>query len=126
MKIYLAGPINGRTDAECMDWRERVKLVLPDTLDPMARDYRGREAGSFREIVEGDKRDIEASDAVLVYFDGPSVGTSMEVFYAHSLGKPVIVANVSGSQPSPWLVYHASFVTESLDEAIAVVGALRK
>lgn len=31
--VYLCGPINGCTDAECNDWRSYAKAHLPDTLD---------------------------------------------------------------------------------------------
>jgi hypothetical protein len=79
MKIYLCGPINGRSDDDCRNWREEAKSLLPDTLDPMVRDYRGRELepGIAAEIVENDKLDIDASDQLLVLYDAPSVGTSV-------------------------------------------------
>jgi len=43
MKIYLAGGINGLSDQECREWREKAKGLLPGhaILDPMDRDYRG-------------------------------------------------------------------------------------
>lgn len=72
MKVYLCGPINGCTDQECKDWREAVKARLPETLDPMRRDYRGKETESYREIVELDKRDVEAAGVILVNYDKPS------------------------------------------------------
>jgi hypothetical protein len=60
MKVYLCGPINGRSDDDCKGWREYAKERLPDTLDPMARDYRGRELepGIADVIVAGDEEDI--------------------------------------------------------------------
>lgn len=122
-RVYLAGPINGRTDAECNDWRAEAKRLLAplETLDPMARDYRGREnlPGIAREIVEGDKFDIRLSAALLVYFRSPSVGTSMEVMYAWQIEQRpfVVIVNVSGKAPSPWLAYHATMVVENLSDA---------
>lgn len=122
MRIYLAGPINGRTDAECKNWREQCKEVLgaERCFDPMSRDYRGRELepGIARTIVEQDKRDIFASDAVLVYFDKPSVGTSMEVLFAWDHRLPVFVVNASGAPLSPWLLYHATAFFSDLDAAL--------
>jgi len=52
VKVYLCGPINGRTDDDAKNWREYAKTRLPDTLDPMARDYRacGRPARQGRHI----------------------------------------------------------------------------
>jgi nucleoside 2-deoxyribosyltransferase len=120
VKLYLCGPINGRSDDDCRSWREQVKTLWPDCLDPMRRDYRGRELepGIAAEIVAGDLEDINASDALIVYFDKPSVGTSMEVFYAHQQGKPVVVIDKSGAPLSPWLVHHATRVVGTVEEAL--------
>ena len=84
IKVYLAGPINGCTDVECKDWRESVKSVLGEasTLDPMRRDYRGREEECVNEIVELDKKDIDEATHLLVNYPHPSTGTDMEIYYA--------------------------------------------
>jgi nucleoside 2-deoxyribosyltransferase len=128
MIVYLCGPINGRSDSDCKDWRnEATRLWVGSVLDPMRRDYRGRELdpGIAAEIVAGDLEDLDACDAVLVYYDKPSVGTSMEVFHAkHNLKKPVIVIDHSGAKPSPWLVYHADAVVTSLADALATARRL--
>ena len=111
LTIYLCGPINGRTDSECKTWREEAKKLWPGKcLDPMRRDYRGRELepGITAEIVAGDLVDISNCHGLLVFYDGPSVGTSREVFHAsHNRGKPVVVVDVSCRPPSPWLVHRA-------------------
>jgi len=116
MKVYLCGPINGCTDAECNDWRSYAKSRLPDTLDPMRRDYRGREAESVNEIVELDKRDVAASDVILANCPKPSVGTSMEVFLAWQQGKIVIA--VAQEPVSPWLRYHSTKIAPTIKDAI--------
>lgn len=128
MRVYLGGPINGCTDEEASGWREAVKPLLEERghswLDPMARDYRGREMepGIAAEIVENDKEDIGQCDLLLMSCPKPSVGTSMEVFYGHSLGLPVIAVIPAGQTPSPWIVYHADvFYGSELD---AVRGKL--
>ncbi len=121
MKVYLAGPINGRSDDDCKTWRDYVKQKLPLTLDPLRRDYRGRELepGIAEQIVEEDIQDIFQSDVVLVYFDKPSVGTSMEIRIAkEEFGKKVVLVNKSDAPLSPWLTYHCDLVCRSLDEAI--------
>jgi nucleoside 2-deoxyribosyltransferase len=118
VKLYLAGPINGCSDSECKDWRSAVKALHPNCLDPMSRDYRGKEADSVVDIVEGDKRDIDECDVVVVFFEKPSVGTSMEVLYAWERKKRVVVVNRSGKPVSPWLVYHSDRVVESLEDAV--------
>lgn len=120
MKLYLCGPINGRSDDDCRTWREQVKALWPDCLDPMRRDYRGRELepGIAAEIVAGDIEDIDACDALLVYFDSPSVGTSMEVFYAHQCGKRVVLIDKSNRPLSPWLTHHSSVIVQSIEQAL--------
>ena len=82
MKVYLCGPINGCTDEVAKDWRSMVKAVLPIlALDPMDRDYRGRELERVaKEIVENDKADIDQCGGLLVGYVKPSVGTSMEFY----------------------------------------------
>lgn len=119
MKVYLCGPINGCSDAEAVTWREWFKAHTPAIacVDPMKRDYRGREVDDYREIVDLDKRDIRGCDVVVVMYVKPSVGTSMEVFYAWSLGIPVIVIDESGRPLSPWMKYHATAVVKSKEEA---------
>lgn len=115
--VYLCGPINGMSDADCNDWRSKAKLLLEDlqTLDPMRHDYRGSEEARYLEIIKNDKADIDASDALLVYFDKPSFGTAMEIYYAADHGKRVVAVNASGDPTSPWVTGHAYSVFESLE-----------
>ncbi|HYE84948.1 MAG TPA: nucleoside 2-deoxyribosyltransferase [Vicinamibacterales bacterium] len=118
MITYLCGGINGLSDADCRDWRESAKSLLEtETLDPMRRDYRGREAECVNEIVQGDLADIRASDLVLVNAVRPSWGTAMEVFFAHSIGKRVI-AWTGDARVSPWLRFHCDAVHPALGAAI--------
>lgn len=120
MKIYLAGPINGCTDDECQTWRDWFKSQESnfDFTDPMNRDYRGREIDDYREIVDLDKRDIRETDLLIVLYTQPSVGTSMEVFFAWTLGKPVIVINESSKPVSPWLRYHSTALVRTKEMAL--------
>ena len=116
--VYLCGPINGCTDDEASTWRDTFKgLWSYDTLDPMRRGYRGVEDMAYREIVELDKIDVRLSDVILVNYVKPSVGTSMEVFYAHSIGKPVVVICNTDSI-SPWMKYHTTIFVSTVEDAI--------
>lgn len=118
--IYLCGPINGCTDEECKDWREYVKgLWSGPTLDPMRRDYRGIEDEAVKDIVEFDKIDVMNSDVILVSYDKPSVGTSMEILYAFERGKLVVVVAKDGTRISPWMRYHSHQVLPSFAEAVS-------
>jgi nucleoside 2-deoxyribosyltransferase len=122
--IYLCGPINGCTDEECTNWRELVKSKWQGRcIDPMVRDYRGREAEAYREIVELDKIDVVEADIILVNYDKPSVGTAMEILYAWERGKRIVVVAREDAVISPWLRYHATNLVHSFDDALRVIEA---
>jgi len=117
MRVYLAGPINGCTDEEAKNWRAVAKDEFPNAIDPMVRDYRGIEEDCYRQIVDLDKRDIRNSDCLLVNYVKPSVGTSMEIFYAWTLGKPIVVVARNDVRISPWLRYHSTTIIDSFNDA---------
>jgi len=115
--VYLAGPIFGCDDAECRGWRDQAKHFLGGsikTLDPMRRDYRGREAANATDIVIGDLRDILESDVVLANVSQPSWGTAMEIAIASRAGKVVMGFGASGPI-SPWLTHHCEFIHADLE-----------
>lgn len=127
LKVYLCGGINKLSDAECKDWRaEATEALSPyyDILDPMRRDYRGREMelGCMEEIIQNDLRDIIDSDFVLVNATRPSWGTAMELVYARMFGKGVI-AFLDCDVTSPWLRYHTTIRTPSLLAALRLLLA---
>ncbi len=119
--VYLAGPIYDCDDT-CVEWRKTVARILRSkkimTLSPMNRDYRGREHVPLIQklIVEKDKKDIMMSDTLLALCEQPSFGTAMEILFAWSLQKQIVVVSSYGS---PWIKYHASAMFKTLDEAIA-------
>ncbi len=124
---YLAGPVNGCTDDEANNWRDIAKARLSPwrCLDPMRRDYRGREDEAVAEIVQGDIADIGKCGVVLANCWQVSWGTAMEVFYAHSKSKRVIAVLPPGARISPWLRYHTEVVdslTAALDMVVATPG----
>jgi len=121
MKIYLCGPIAGCTDEECKDWRNAAKLRFFDVVDPMRRDYRGREIECSQEIVELDKQDIDECDGLLVNHPKPSVGSAMEILYAWERKKFVVVVCPKGIDKSPWLVYHSNVIVNTFDEAYETI-----
>lgn len=124
--VYLCGAINGCTDAECKDWRAMATEVLSPhaaILDPMRRDYRGREDDSVNEIVHGDYEDIAAATVVLVAADRPSWGTAMEMHQAFQDGKTV-VAVCGQDRVSPWLRYHSTKLFRSMAEALEYIRNL--
>lgn len=124
MKVYLCGPINGCTDEECKDWRELIKNSIgsDNCVDPMNRDYRGVEDVKYKEIVELDKLDVISCDVVLVNYVKPSVGTSMEILFAWSNHKRIILICRKEEKLSPWLIYHCTEIVHSLQDAINLIS----
>lgn len=121
MKIYLGGPINGCSDDEAISWRlvARRALAAHEILDPMERDYRGREDECFEQIVREDKNDIFRADVLLMNCPKPSFGTAMEILFGYELGKRVLI--VATGRISPWLRAHGR-VFDSLEKAIQAIG----
>ncbi len=119
MTVYLAGPIFGCDDAECRQWRDQAKHLLGGsikTLNPMRRDYRGREDDAAGEIVRGDLADIKECDVVLANVSRPSWGTAMEIAIASRAGKPVFAFGAS-DPISPWLTHHCECIFVDLQQA---------
>ena len=122
MKTYLCGGINGLSDSDCRDWREVAKgLLKTETLDPMRRDYRGKEDEAVNEIVFGDLEDITQCGFLLVNATRPSWGTAMEIVYG-AIGERYIVAFVGDSRVSPWLRFHCNEIVRTVEEAVAVIN----
>jgi hypothetical protein len=121
--VYLCGAINGKSDAECNEWRTGAKRLLGDSFivaDPMDRDYRGQEDQNVEEIVHGDIADVDAADFILVRADLPSWGTAMEVRHAFVSGKRV-VAFTNTPRISPWLKYHTHAIADCLERACILI-----
>jgi hypothetical protein len=127
-KTYLCGPINGCTDEEAKNWREMIKAEVgaESCIDPMRRDYRGREDECVDELVELDKIDVLEADIILVNYDKPSVGTSMEVLYAWMHHKNIIVVCKEGTVISPWLRYHSTYIVHSFTDALSIIEFLSR
>jgi len=120
MKVYLCGPIRGKTDEECNGWRDIAKAAFPNAIDPMRRDYRGNEHHNIHNIVTKDKEDIRKSDIVLANCEYPSWGTAMEIMYAQSIG--VWVVSFCPKQGrSAWVTYHSVSVNDDIESAIGFI-----
>jgi nucleoside 2-deoxyribosyltransferase len=120
--VYLSGPIMDEHEGVARKWRDIAESLLSSDfrlLDPMRRNFRDKEVDSANEIVEFDLQDIRDADIVLVNYCKPSIGTSMEVFYAsHDLGKFVIAfSSLSFKGCSPWMVRYCTKILPSLEEA---------
>lgn len=125
--IYLCGPIMGEVNGQAVEWREQAKQLLGERyrlLDPMRRNFKDNEVDSANEIVEFDLQDIRDADILLVNYNKPSVGTSMEVFYAsHDLGKFVVAfSHIPFVDCNPWMVKFTTKILPTLEEACRYIG----
>lgn len=120
-RVYLCGGINGLSDADACDWRELAKSLLAgfEAVDPMRRDYRGKEAAFAKEIVLADLADIESSDVVLAMCSRPSWGTGMEIRFASDIGKSIVAIHPAAVPVSPWLTHHVHELHSTIEDACA-------
>lgn len=120
--IYLSGPIMDEHAGTAREWREAAGQLLSKEfrlLDPMRRKFMDRQVDSANEIVEFDLQDVRTADILLVNYNKPSIGTSMEVFYAaHDLGKFVVAFSpFEYKDCSPWMARYCTKILGSLEEA---------
>ncbi len=129
--IFLSGPMRGISRTEGMAWREQIKTTLGAGFTTLHA-YRGREEKETfpdpRGAVIRDKQDIRRCDVMIVNdtFDNASmIGTSMEVFLAHSIDKPVIVFG-HAHENDYWLNTHLHMRVNTLEDACEIVRKLFK
>ena len=125
-RIYLSGPIMDEHEGAAREWREAAKLLLGDRfrlLDPMRRKFVDRQVDSANEIVEFDPQDVRDADLILVNYNRPSIGTSMEVFYAaHNLGKFVVAFSpLEFRDCSPWMARFCTKILPDLETAVEYI-----
>jgi nucleoside 2-deoxyribosyltransferase len=109
-RVYLSGPINGTTDCDQV-WRKSAAQIIGDSyqvLDPLRRDCRNMKFTTVSSVnlVRQDLEEIDHAHVILANCAKPGWGTSMEIFYAHMKGKPILFFG-AGNNPSPWLLAHA-------------------
>ena len=123
--IYLGGGIMNLTTNEANEWRIEAtkKLIFNfNILNPMRRNFRDSEFQSQNEIVQLDKNDIVNSDILLVNGTKPSWGTAMEMLFAFERHKIIVVFTGDDfGKTSPWVAFHATRVTKTLEEAIEYI-----
>ena len=125
--IYLSGPIMDEHEGTAREWRESAKKMLGDKfylLDPMRRKFIDRQVDSANEIVEFDLQDVRDADLLLVNYNRPSIGTSMEVFYAaHDQGKFVVAFSpLEFKDCSPWMAKYCTKILPDLESAVQYIN----
>ena len=125
--IYLSGPIMDEHEGAAREWRESAKKMLGEKfhlLDPMRRKFVDRQVDSANEIVEFDLQDVRDADLLLVNYNRPSIGTSMEVFYAaHDQGKFVVAFSpLEFKDCSPWMAKYCTKILPDLESAVQYIN----
>lgn len=125
--IYLSGPIMDEHEGVAREWRDAARLLLGRRfriLDPMRRKFVDHQVDSANEIVEFDLQDVRMADILLVNYNRPSIGTSMEVFYAaHNQGKFVVAFSpFEYKDCSPWMARYCTKILKSLEEAAEYIN----
>ena len=108
------------------EWREVAGKLFNGSfrlLDPMRRKFVDSQVDSANEIVEFDLQDVRDADILLVNYNKPSIGTSMEVFYAaHDLGKFVVAFSpFEYKDCSPWMARNCTKIVPSLEDAVSYI-----
>jgi len=127
--VYLGGPIDLVTDEERTDWRSKLKFILQaegiSSFDPCAAfNINLTDRSDCARLVEINERALGTCDtAVFVMSKSqPSIGTPIEMFAAHHMGKQAIVVwNDEGPLPA-YVTNYAGVVVRTIDEAAAMLA----
>lgn len=129
-KVFLSGPIRGLPRELSLGWRNKATELLKDF--EVTHALRNRETKEMfpdpRLAIVRDKRDIDASDILLVNDEFPQasmIGTSMEVIYAHERNKIIIIFGHE-HEKDYWLNYHSHARVNSLQEACDLINIFFK
>lgn len=141
--VYLAGPITGLAYDNAVDWRAYVIDRFPKNIIGVSP-LRGKEYLSKEKdlkwhypehplstedgIMTRDFFDVGRADALLVNFLGAtrvSIGTVMEIAWAHMYRKPVVVVMEEDNlHQHPMLRKASSLIVPSLDDGIELIDRL--
>lgn len=124
--VFLSGPMRGVPRKEGIAWREKARKLLGKNFKVLHA-YRGREKKETfpdpRGAVIRDKDDIKRADIIIVndtYENVSMIGTSMEVFYAYTLDKIIIIFG-NAHKEDYWLNYHSHIRVDSLEKACELI-----
>lgn len=137
--IYTAGPIDGCEFDAATNWRDYVNLKMPSsikTLSPMrgkqglndgkllGKYYTGNPMITPAGINTRDHNDVYRCDLLFVNLLNAtkvSIGTCMEIAWAHAYKKPIVIAMKPGDiHDHPMIKQCAGFIVDNIDQAIDV------
>jgi nucleoside 2-deoxyribosyltransferase len=139
---YLAGAITGCDKGEANDWRHQVRIRLathgivgisPLRCEPLIGEryqltHQDPRFGTAKAIASKNFLDVQMCDITLCYMPKDlnerrlSVGTLIELAWAHALRKPtILVTDYPFLLEHPVVQANASWILSTLDEAVDVV-----
>lgn len=149
--VYLAGAIKGLNYAGATGWRDHTKAALADAGIDGFSPMRGKEylrpladvggdalkdsyaefaMSTMKAILCRDHRDCTKCDVVIVYLLGAqrvSIGTVMEVAWAHHARVPIILViekNGSNVHEHGLLLEACNYRVDTISEAIAIAKSV--
>jgi nucleoside 2-deoxyribosyltransferase len=144
MKLYLAGPITGKSWEEATEWRNwitqeiqplgiqvysplRFKNYLSH-LDKLDDSYEQFTLSTGKGITTRDRWDATRCDVLLVNFlntERVSIGTVMEIAWADSKRIPIIVVmEPDNVHMHAMILESVGFIVKTLEEAVICIKAL--
>lgn len=131
--IYLAGPMEGVTEEYANSWRQQATDTFEnaglEVLDPCRRTlFRDQhvDRNICNRIFKLDLQDIANSTVVLADMrastTGKGWGTAMELMFAQTKNKTIIVWTDKDQFPHPFVNSIATEIHESLEEALDAVN----
>lgn len=140
--VYLAGSIAGCDRGEANDWRKQTSAVLavhgirglsPLRCEPLIGERYGTGSddprfGTPRAIASKNFLDVQMCDITLCYIPKDlnvrrlSIGTIIELAWAHALRKPtILVSDYDLVISHPVVQANASWIVSTLDEGIEII-----
>jgi len=127
--VFLSGAMRGIPREEGLAWRKLAASYLEKKFKTIHA-YRGRELKETftdpRGAVIRDLADIKNADIMLVndtVAGASMIGTAMEVFYAFSLTKPIIIFG-NAHEKDYFLNYHSHIRVSTLEDACEILNNL--
>lgn len=143
LTVYLAGAMTGLQMAQANGWRKRVSAELERAGITCLSPLRGeswrptdvigdlRFASVDKAIVRRDRFDVRRADVILMNLgdaETVSLGSMVEMGWADSWGKPIIVVldphRARDPHDHPFLREIATYIVGTLDEAVALILTL--
>ena len=134
VRIYLAGTIYKEEPDKL--WKRQLRDYFNPKEDVADQNLQNDmydffdpdpQPGADVYVVARDKAEIQKCDILVAYIQRPTVGTSMEILYAHMLGtKPIIIINPNGKMLGDlWLRSCSQCWTKSILECSEWIKSMR-